>query len=156
MQRSTVLSLAISLVGTWGLVSYTVQENTGEIHFPLGRDATGYLMYSPDGYVSAQMMAQKRPFYSSGDIHNGTADEMSAAANGYLAYSGPYYVDELSKEVTHMMTVSLLPNWIGQMQSRILKVSNDRLIMSSQARLSSGRLGLPRIEWRRAQPNAAG
>lgn len=150
-----MLSLTSRLVGTWGLISYTVAEDSGEIHFPLGRDATGFLMYSPDGYMSAQMMAQKRPLYSSGDIHSGTAQEMAEAANGYLAYSGPYYVDEDTQAVTHMMTVSLLPNWIGQMQSRELKVDQERLIMSSVARLSSGRVGLPRIEWRRAQPNSA-
>lgn len=141
------------LVGTWGLVSYTLKDDSGEIHFPFGRDATGYLMYNRDGYMSAQLMAQKRPNFSSGDLHRGSTEEMAAAAGGYLAYTGPFYVDEDTREVTHLMAVSLLPNWIGQTQTRILKVTEDRLVMSSQARLTHGRVGEPRVEWRRAQPN---
>ena len=145
-------SLFSRLIGTWGLISYSIEDPTGEVHFPFGRDATGFLMYSPDGYMSAQMMAQKRPNYTSGDIHNGTPEEMSRAASGYLAYSGPFYVDEPTKEVTHMMSVSLLPNWIGQLQSRVLTVEDDYLLMTSDARLTQGRVGEPRVEWRRTQP----
>ena len=145
-------SLFSRLIGTWGLISYSLEDPTGAVHFPFDRDATGFLMYSPDGYMSAQMMAQKRANYLSGDIHNGKPEEMSSAANGYLAYSGPFYVDEPTQEVTHMMSVSLLPNWIGQLQSRILTVEDDYLLMTSDARLTQGRVGQPRIEWRRTQP----
>ena len=74
-----------ALVGAWKLVEYSI-ENTkkpGERFYPMGRDATGFLMYTPDGYVSAQMMASGRPVYESGGLHNGTMEEMAKAAKGY-------------------------------------------------------------------------
>ena len=155
-QRNDVPSLFSQLTGTWGLISYTNQNESGEIEFPLGRDATGFLIYTGDGYMSAQLMMQKRPDYASGDVHNGTQAEMAAAANGYLAYSGPFYVDEATRAVTHMMTISLRPNWIGQIQSRVLKLNQDHLIMTMDPRLAFGSLGSPRLEWRRVQPNIGG
>lgn len=146
-------SLFDRLIGTWGLVSYTLADESGEIHFPFGRDATGYLMYNRDGYMSAQLMAQRRPTYESQDLHAGSEAEMAAAAAGYLAYTGPFYVDEQTQEVSHLMAISLLPNWIGQIQTRAIKVTADRIVMRPEARLTHGRIGQPRIEWRRAHPN---
>ena len=44
------------LVGAWRLVSY--EGRTGDnVLYPLGEDATGYIMYTHDGYMSVSMMA---------------------------------------------------------------------------------------------------
>ena len=67
------------LVGTWEMVEYYLEKD-GERVYPLGEDCKGFLMYTPDGYVSAQQMAAGRPAYASGDLHDGTPEEMAAAA----------------------------------------------------------------------------
>ena len=141
------------LVGSWELVSYSVTAADAPVSYPLGEDATGYIMYTPDGYMSAHMMRAGRPEFASGDVRGGTEAEMSAAAAGYLAYAGPFYVDEQAKTLRHHMTVSLFPNWLGNTQERIPVIDGDKLVLSFAQRGADGELVTPRMEWRRARPN---
>lgn len=120
-----------TLVGTWRLVDYTLALPDGTLTYPLGKDATGFLMYTPDGYMSAQLMAQGRPLYKSGDPLNGSIDEMSKAANGYMAYSGKFEVNEEQSIVVHHMEVSMNPTWLGQAQKRFVKVEENRIIITT-------------------------
>ena len=47
------------LIGAWRLVSY--EGRTGDnVLYPLGEDATGYIMYTHDGHMSVAMMAAGR------------------------------------------------------------------------------------------------
>ena len=55
------------LVGTWRLVSLEVRGSDGQVQYPYGPDATGYLMYSADGYMSAVVMSANRPSFAAGD-----------------------------------------------------------------------------------------
>jgi hypothetical protein len=60
-------------------------------------------------------------------MYRGTPDEYVAARISYLAYSGPYYVDEERRIVEHEMAVSLFPNWSGQRQVRVARLDGDQL-----------------------------
>ncbi|MBR8061152.1 lipocalin-like domain-containing protein [Burkholderia dolosa] len=124
----TASQLREQLVGAWRLVSYEVRpRDGGTVTYPLGRDARGWILYTPDGYMSAQLMAAGRPPYADGDLQGGTVEERAAAARGYIAYSGPYRVDD-DGTLTHEMDVSLYyPNWIGNVQQRAVHVDGDRL-----------------------------
>ncbi|MBT2668546.1 lipocalin-like domain-containing protein [Bacillus sp. ISL-4] len=117
------------VIGTWSLVSYETQDADGNVLYPLGKDAKGFIMYNPDGYMSAQLMASGRPAYKSGDLHTGTTAEMAAAAHGYLAYSGPFEVDEEKRELIHHMDVSMNPTWLSQAQPRIAKIEGDQVVI---------------------------
>ena len=115
------------LVGAWRLVSYEIRPRDGSaVTYPLGRDARGWILYTRDGYMSAQLMAAGRPPYASGDLHRGTESECTAAARGYIAYSGPFHLDD-DGTLTHEMDVSLFPNWIGNVQQRVFRLDGDRL-----------------------------
>ncbi|WP_321878527.1 lipocalin-like domain-containing protein [Burkholderia cepacia] len=115
------------LVGAWRLVSYEIRPRDGSaVTYPLGRDARGWILYTRDGYMSAQLMAAGRPPYASGDLHRGTESECTAAARGYIAYSGPFHLDD-DGTLTHEMDVSLFPNWIGNVQQRVFRLDSDRL-----------------------------
>lgn len=77
------------IVGTWLLVSYVAQDDQGgPVTFPLGRDAVGLIMYTTDGYMSAQLMRPGRQDYDQPDTGGSTLQQAAAAAEGYLAYSG--------------------------------------------------------------------
>ena len=89
------------LVGAWELQEYTSTAEEGTITFPMGADATGLIISTRDGYMSAQSMAQDRPAYASGDMDAGTAEEQRAATHGYIAYSGPFSVDEETRTLKH-------------------------------------------------------
>jgi hypothetical protein len=60
----------------------------------LGPDALGLIMYTTDGYMSAQLMRRDRPAFDRPESDGGTPEQSAAAAAGYLAYSGPFEVDE--------------------------------------------------------------
>ena len=83
------------LIGAWRLVSYIESPVDGSPkRFPMGEKAQGIIMYTPDGYMSAQLMTPGRRNFASGDWFKGTPEETAEEASGYIAYSGPFHVDE--------------------------------------------------------------
>jgi lipocalin-like protein len=52
--------MAGQVVGTWRLKVFDRRTADGDISFPLGPDAVGYLAYTPDGYVFISMMRAER------------------------------------------------------------------------------------------------
>jgi hypothetical protein len=148
-------SLRESLIGAWRLVSLVETDvKTGEAYRPLGDQPQGLILYTPDGYMSAQLSAAGRPNFASGDMYKGEPQEYAAAGLSYLAYSGPYYVDEARRVVEHEMFVSLFPNWRGQRQVRIVKLNENELHLSpNEPQLFNGSLRTAAIVWRRANPN---
>lgn len=136
------------------MVSYRLVAEDQSVTYPLGREASGFIIYTPDGYMSAQLMRAGRAGYVSGHPNGGTTAEMSAAAAGYIAYSGPFMVDETAQTLKHTMAVSLFPNWVGDTQARISKLEGDSLTLSTSEPVSGrGFVGTPIIEWRRARRN---
>ena len=114
------VALRDELIGTWKLVSYVETPVDGSSQrFPLGEKPEGMLLYAPDGYMSAQLMRPGRRKFFSGDMFKGALEEYADEAIGYLAYSGPFHVDEVTSTLTHSITVSLFPGWLGQTQPRL-------------------------------------
>src|SRR5215210_4704599 len=48
------------LIGTWRLISWENRDADGEISYPLGEDAVGYIMYNEDGYMFVAIMRPER------------------------------------------------------------------------------------------------
>jgi Lipocalin-like domain len=148
-------SLRESLIGAWELLSCVETDvKTGEAYRPMGDTPRGLLLYTPDGYMSAQLSDRNRVKFESDDMYQGTSQEYVAAGSSYLAYSGPYYVDESALIVEHEMFVSLFPNWTGQRQVRIVMLHGNELHLSpNQPQPFHGSLKTALIVWRRAKPN---
>ena len=145
------MMLRDALVGTWSLVSYT--ERTlpeGPVTYPHGADALGLIMYTPDGYMSAQIMTRSRPSYDRPVASGGTAEESAAAATGYLAYSGPYSVNVSTGDIHHEVMVSLLPNWLGHTQIRHSQLDSEQLTLSAETPLPHGTTMSSTLVWARA------
>jgi Lipocalin-like domain len=122
--------LRSQLVGAWRLVSYeTSSVEGGDTAYPLGPDASGLIIYTDDGGMSAQIMAAGRPAYTDEDVHGGTDEQRAAAAHGYLAYSGTYQVTD-ENVVEHHLEVSLFPNWVGTVVHRVAALEAKRLQLS--------------------------
>ncbi len=139
------------LVGTWQLASYTV-ESDGEASEPLGPEPAGLIVYTPDGYMSAQLMRRDRPAYDRAITGGGTLEQMAGAASGYLCYSGPFTLDEAADVVHHHVEVSLLPNWVGGIQVRQGHLDGGVLILSAEVTTRKGVSSKHVLVWRRAQP----
>ena len=118
-------------IGTWKLVTSEFRRSDGTSIYPYGRDARGILTYDAAGNMSAQVMRADRPAFGSGDLYNGTPDEIKAAFEGAVAYFGRYVVNEAAGTVTHHVLGSLYPNWIGGDQIRFFAFSNHQLTLTT-------------------------
>ncbi len=125
------MSLRDELLGTWEIFSYTLKDEQGVEYYPFGKDCKGYLMYTSDGHVSAQLMRRDRKKYTSGDLHNGTVAEMAEAAHGYMAYAGTFEIDETALTVMHHIDISMNPTWESQSQVRYVKLENGFLTITA-------------------------
>ena len=145
-------TLREQLIGAWKLVSYVERPVDGsEPFYPMGKEPQGIIMYTPDGYMSAQLMHPGRPAFASGDWFRGTDKEIKEEALGYIAYSGPFHTDEEKRTLTHSMFVSLFPNWLGQTQARVVKIDGEMLYLGSAVPIrSGGKDTISHLSWRRA------
>ncbi|KLO31813.1 hypothetical protein ABW16_03180 [Mycolicibacter heraklionensis] len=91
-----------------------VDAGTGTVSHPLGTAPRGLILYTADGYMSAQLTG-------SGD----------AALPAYIAYGGRFRVDEDTATVHHEVTVSMLPELLVAPQLRQARVDGDRLTLSA-------------------------
>lgn len=148
-------TLREQLIGAWKLVSYVEIPTDGSapVH-PMGEEPKGIIMYTPDGYMSAQLERPGRPNFVSGDWFKGTTEEVKEEASGYIAYCGPFHTDEETRQLTHSMFVSLFPNWIGQTQPRVVKIEGDMLHLSTASPIrSGGKETNSFLTWKRAEAN---
>ncbi|MGO4407992.1 lipocalin-like domain-containing protein [Bosea sp. RAF48] len=145
-------SLRERLIGAWSLVSYEERPVDGSPSFyPMGTSPKGIIMYTPDGFMSAQLSKPDRKPFSSGDWFQASDTEFRDEASSYIAYTGPFQVDEEREQLTHSMFISLLPNWAGQTQPRLVRIEGDRLFLSTASPISSvGRTVNSYLAWRRA------
>ncbi|MET0702662.1 MAG: lipocalin-like domain-containing protein [Mycobacterium sp.] len=128
------MTLREHLIGAWELTYYAERFGPdGPITYPHGENPTGLIMYTADGYMSAQIMTPDRPAYDKPTAAGGTEDQRATAAAGYLAYSGSYSVDELTGVIHHHVLVSLMPNWIGGTQLRHSRLAEHRLTLTAQS-----------------------
>ena len=136
-----------SLIGAWRLVTY--EAHTGDdVLYPLGEDASGYIMYTPDGYMSVLMMASGRPNFEAGDMLAGTDEEKLAAASTFVAYCGRY--DYLGDRVIHKIEVAFYPNRVGTEQVRYVHLNGDELVLTTPPMVLAGKSRKGRIVWQRA------
>jgi hypothetical protein len=143
------------LVGAWELTSFIERDiATGVENHPFGKHPQGLILYTPDGYVSAQLQRPERPPFADEDLLHATPDEYAAAGRSYVAYSGRFFVDERKKSLSHEMAVSFFPNWLGQRQVRLVEVNGERLQLSTdEPQRFNGVLKTATLTWRRAKPN---
>jgi hypothetical protein len=135
------------LIGTWRLVSWENRSVDGQISYPLGQDAGGYIMYNPDGYMFVAIMRPNRPKFVAGDLLSGSPEEKAQAAKTYVSYCGRY--EFRGDTVIHHVELSLFPNWVGVDQERLVEVTGDRLTLSTRPILLGGIQQTAHLIWER-------
>ena len=150
MTTVTVTDLHDYIIGAWYLQSWESFALDGsDVQYPLGHDARGIIMYTPDGFMSAQIMRPNRRTFDVDDLVDADKDELASAASGYMAYSGPFTVSN-DGVIAHHVELSLLPNWIGGTQYRAAEAVDGRLILSPvHPVIISGQPRNARLVWRR-------
>ena len=127
---------ADALVGAWRLVSWQNQAADGQVTYPMGTDAMGYLLYGADGRFSVTISRKGRARFAASDLLSGTAEEKARALEGFVAYAGRYTFH--GDRVIHHVELSLFPNWVGTDQERWVELAEDRLTLSASPLLLAG------------------
>lgn len=120
-------------------------------------------MYTPDGYMSTQLQIPSQPDFKVNDLNGGSKDELAQAGKNYLAYTGPFYLDESGSSepvLKHHMTNCSFPNWMGNLQRRIVGIAKEgddmfRTLGSEGATLVMGEMRVIILRWRRLEGNYA-
>ena len=136
-----------ALVGAWRLLSWENRAADGQITYPMGADALGYLLYTADGRFSVTISRRGRAGFAAGDLLSGTTEEQARAVEGFVAYAGRYSFH--GDRVIHHVELSLFPNWVGTDQERWVELAEDRLTLSASPLLLAGRQQIPRLVWER-------
>ena len=109
--------------------NFLKKDESGNISYPLGENAVGYIMYTNDGYMSVSMASKNRPKRSSGDLTGGTKEEKIAEAETYITYCGTYEFYE--DRVVHNIEMALFPNRVGSSQVRYYRIKGSRIILTT-------------------------
>jgi hypothetical protein len=139
---------ADKFIGAWRLVSTEFRAEDGTIaESPYGPEPQGLLMYDAHGSMAAQLAQKGRTPFAIADRMAGTSEEIKAAFESYQAYYGRYSIDEREHVVTHTVTQSLLPNWVGTEQRRQYKFKDGKLILRTPPILIGGRRLTGELVW---------
>jgi len=117
------------IFGAWNLVAIEAEDENGNTSYPVSGNMTGRIIFTPEGYMSATIMTDGRPNFAANDLLSGTDDEKARATEVYMSYSAKFRQD--GDRVFSSVDISLLPNWIGTTQERILSFRGDQMVLST-------------------------
>jgi hypothetical protein len=142
-------SVQDKLVGTWVLVSARNRMKDGSERFypDLGAHGKGYLVYTADGHMCAQLMNPDRPKWK--EFAKPTEAEKISAIDGFSAYCGRYEVDEEKGTLVHLPELAWSPNYVGTRQLRPYTLQDDLLTFAGRP-LDEPEVESYSITWRRA------
>lgn len=152
------MSLRDRLIGAWELVCYksSSDSNPPDIIYPMGKDCKGIIIYSGDGYMSAQLQVADVPQYANGWL-KGTEKELATAAKRTISYTGPFALKEQldgKQFVTHHVKIAIPPNWNGGPQVRTAEMieedGEEYLILGPESTSEhQGKIWTVSLRWKR-------
>jgi hypothetical protein len=116
--------------------------------YPFGRDAVGFITYTGDGHMAVQFGRAARARLTASDWVGATPTEIETAARDYFAYCGTY--EYRDGEVMHRVELSLMPNWIGGEQVRLVEFHEDTVTLATPPMPVGGRQQIATLVWQRA------
>lgn len=140
------------LVGRWRLLSSIVRDRGGTVHYPMGAEPEGSLVYTPAGWVACQIAAAERLPIATEALFSGPESERAQAYSTYVAYCGTYRVDAIDKTITHHITMSLFPNWRGVEHHRQYELTGDQLTLTAPPIKAGNDLLVAELRWSRTEP----
>lgn len=136
------------LVGAWAYHGWRIAYEDGRVTEPFGAGASGLLLYTADGYMSANIMAADRESFAKLNPREATLRERALAFDGYFSYAGRWRL--VRGTIVHEVTVALNPSLVGSTQWRTPILRGRRLILAADEPTSRG-ARRHELEWRRAK-----
>ncbi|CAJ1496154.1 lipocalin-like domain-containing protein [[Mycobacterium] burgundiense] len=121
--------------GGWQLESFTARDDDGGLRRPLGRHPRGLILYTADGWMSAQLA----PDPAGHDV------EIAE----YLAYGGRFQLDVPAATVRHDVVMSTMPELLARPQLRHYRIEGDVLTLSAGMTGDDGVATHSTLIWRR-------
>ena len=121
-----------SLLGTWILEEWYVEDDSGARKHPMGRDAQGAIMYTSDGHMSAIVHAKERFL----PADRPTDEHRIEAFATYVNYAGTWDVED--DNVVHKVEHALDPNIQGLTITRAVTHEGARMTFTGAAQTGGG------------------
>jgi hypothetical protein len=148
-REEAVAQTAKDLVGTWTLVSLTLEKD-GQKTDMYGPNPQGQRTYDPTGRFSEIITRSDLPKFASNNRQAGTPEENKAVVQGSLAFFGTYSVSETDKTYTQHVESCTFPNWNGTERKYSFDISGDELNVTVISAPSTG-TGTAHAVWKRAK-----
>lgn len=153
----TEQATAEDFAGTWRLLEYSFHHEDGTVEHPWGDQVVGYLLYSSQGFMSANLSPVRRNWRFRrarlkaevpATDHPGLVRlARRGVPRDYIAYSGPFELN--NGTIIHHVEVSLFPHWVGLPQVRHFAFSGNQLTLRTPI-ISSGRdRVIAQLRWER-------
>lgn len=141
--------LNIDLTGRWELVTFTQNYDDGRQVLPMGETPQGMIQYTSDGFMSCMICRANRSNFTTGGQWNASDTEKAGAYNSMLSYAGRYTLEE--GVVTHLVDLSLFPNWVGGQQKRQFKFdAQGQLSLTARLEENTSEARTALLLWKRA------
>lgn len=133
------------LIGAWALEEMYAETEDGTRSHPMGRDASGMIMYTPDHHMSAivhfadRFLPADRP----------SDEDQAEAFSSYFNYAGTWSLE--GNAVTHVLTHALDPNMVGMSLTRNIEHDGARMVFTG---LGPDGVTKQVIIWKRSNPGA--
>jgi hypothetical protein len=124
-------------IGTWKLISWENTNADGTVTYPYGKNPVGYILYTEDGYMAAEIMNPNRrqsdpdfplePAFAQ-TLNN---NDRLMAYETYLSYCGSYSYSLEERTITHHVKTGLIPSWSGKDQFRQFEFKDGKLILGN-------------------------
>jgi hypothetical protein len=133
----TVSELRFRILGTWQLESYksipVSPTSSSKPTYPMTKNVQGIILYTADGYVSAQLsIPGQKPF----NVEDASESQWAEAAKRYFGYCGPYYITEEEGKIRlrHGFRIANRPNMVKEIQIRAWRFEDEGklLVLSSE------------------------
>jgi hypothetical protein len=143
-------SVREQIIGTWKLVSTEdhMRDGTKRFYPDAGPNGKGFLIYTADGHMCAQLMNPDRPMPK--DKDQLTIAEKISSYDGFSSYCGRYDVDESKGLIYHYPETALWPSFVGTKQRRPYKLQGDLLTFADRVSDEPG-VESYSITWKRAE-----
>lgn len=165
MHEPTTVSGSLSsarsdLIGAWELVDHYafLPHDKSDTTHPMGLNAKAIIVYTLDGYMSAQFLISKQQL----PIPLETDSSCQSLSENFMAYSGEFYLEEGSGPgnlvIMHRARITNLPYLMGETQKRLFKIMDEGggryLILESAEPINfSGQFRIIQVKWRRLPDN---
>lgn len=143
------------LLGTWCLVRWDITYGDARpATLPYGADATGLILYTSDGQMSACIGRAGRAPLSTASVRSAPESERLAAFESWFQYAGPYRLQRNGHghlQVVHSVTHALNPNFVGTEQVRDVHFDAEGVLTLSASDVVPGSdvARHHRLRWRR-------